>query len=135
MFSPIDGISMTIAPRKLVTGLKVNYKINSRIELVSYVQTHEYHNNGTEYHKIRDIYLCETGNAHGGNYFLSLETGIWIHQYFWAVTPISNEVVDYVCALAHCSKSSAGIKFGLRDGTEISVKLHDEIDKALDDKD
>ena len=70
------GVSETMSPRTIITGLIIDPKIHCRIQFGGYVQTHEFHNNitGTE-HKIGSLKLLPTGNEQGGYYFYILRIG------------------------------------------------------------
>ena len=135
MFPPTDGVSNTLSPRALVTGLQVDYKKYCRIEFGSYVQTHEEHDNSMGARTIGAIALRATGNAQGGHYFLSLTTGRRIHRHRWTELPMPADVIDRVHALARRSRAAIGLTFGWRDGTEILDEANEEYDHAIDDAD
>jgi hypothetical protein len=44
IYPPTDGVSRNINPRKLVTGVKIDYKKHIRAEFGEYVQVHKEHN-------------------------------------------------------------------------------------------
>jgi len=44
MFPVVDGISKTLSPKAIVTGVLPDY-LHCKLEFGSYVQTHENHNN------------------------------------------------------------------------------------------
>ena len=47
-FPHANGVSHTISPREVVTGLRIDYNKHCKYEFGEYVQTHEEHTNGME---------------------------------------------------------------------------------------
>jgi hypothetical protein len=45
IYLPTDGVSRNINSRKLITGVKIDYKKHIRAKFGEYVQVHEEHNN------------------------------------------------------------------------------------------
>ena len=45
IYPPKDGISRSINPRELITGVKIDYLKHIRAEFGEYVQVHEEHDN------------------------------------------------------------------------------------------
>jgi hypothetical protein len=56
------GISQTMSPRNIVTGLDVDYNKHCRIEFGQYVQTHEKHDNSMTTRTVGGLALRPTGN-------------------------------------------------------------------------
>jgi hypothetical protein len=133
MFPANDGISTMHSPRTIITGLQVDYKHHCRIEVGSYVQTHEQHDNTMRTRTIGAIALRPNGNSQGGYYFLSLSTGRRIDRQNWTELPMPNDVVDRVHTLARRDKAATGLTFGWRDGS--SVTDHDNDDDHMADPD
>jgi hypothetical protein len=75
MFPPEDGVSKTLSPRAIVTGLEADYNKHCRLEFGAYVQVHEEHDNTMQARTMGAIALRPTGNAQGSYYFYSLSTG------------------------------------------------------------
>jgi hypothetical protein len=94
------GVSQTLSPRTIVTGLHIDYTKHCRVAFGQYVQTHEKHNNSMEVRTIGALALQPTGNAQGGYYFYSLMSGQRIHRTRWTELPMPAEVQDRVHALA-----------------------------------
>jgi hypothetical protein len=60
------GISQTMSPRSITTGLDVDYNKHCRIEYGQYVQTHEKHDNSMVTRAVGALALRPTGNQQGG---------------------------------------------------------------------
>jgi hypothetical protein len=69
------GISQTMSPRSIVTGLNVDYNRHCQIEYGKYVQTHEKHDNSMVTRAMGALALRPAGNQQGGYYFYSLSSG------------------------------------------------------------
>ena len=117
MFPAHDGISTIHSPRAIVTGLQVDYHHHCRIEVGSYVQTHEQHDNTMRTRTVGAIALRPNGNSQGGYYFLSLSSGRRIDRQNWTELPMPDDVVDRVHTLARRDKA---VTFGWRDGTQVA---------------
>jgi hypothetical protein len=63
------GVSQTLNPRAVITGLSVDYNKHCRIEYGQYVQTHEKPNNSMATPIISTLALRPTGNQQDGYYF------------------------------------------------------------------
>jgi hypothetical protein len=94
------GVSQTLSPRNIVTGLGIDYTKHCRIVYGQYMQTHEKHNNLMTTCTVGALALCPTGNQQGGHYFYSLMTGMRLHRTHWTELPMPAEVKDRVHALA-----------------------------------
>ena len=119
MFPPSNVISMIIDPRTLVTVSQVDNKKHFRIEFGSGVQTHKEHDNGMVPQTIRAISLRSRGNSQVGYYFISLNTGIRIHQHHCMNLSMTNEVIYCVHFFALISKVAVILTFGRLYGTKI----------------
>jgi hypothetical protein len=133
MFPVNDGVSPTLGPRAIVTGVQADYQHHCKIEFGSYVQTHEQHDNSMKTRTIGAIALRPNGNSQGGYYFLSLTTGRRIDRRSWTELPMPNDIIDRVHVLARRDKSAPGLAFGWRDGTAITD--NDDGDDPMADPD
>jgi hypothetical protein len=133
MFPSNDGVSDTISPRGLVTGLKLDYNKHCRIAFGAYAQTHEEHDNTMATGTTGAIALRPMGNEQGGYYFMSLSTGRRLKRYQWTELPMPKEVIDRVHALARRSKANRNLKFAWRDGTLIEDADDDDDNDSLYD--
>jgi hypothetical protein len=128
-----DGVSDTISPRGLITGLKLDYNKHCRIAFGAYAQTHEEHDNIMATRTIGAITVRPMGNEQRGYYFMSLSTGKWLKRYQWTELPMPKEVIVRVHALARCSKANRNLKCAWRDGTLIEDENDGDDDDSLYD--
>jgi hypothetical protein len=68
MLPPDNGVSETLSPRALVTGLQLDYKRHCQLEFRSYVQVHEEHDNTMQTRTTGAIALRPSGNSQGRHY-------------------------------------------------------------------
>ncbi len=122
------GISQTLSPRTIVTGLVIDYVKHCKIEYGQYVQTHEKHDNTMAPRTIGAIALRPTGNQQGGYYFYSLMSGKRLHRTHWTELPMPSEVKDRVHALARRARAFRGLLFTNSDGNNL-----DDLDDNSDD--
>jgi hypothetical protein len=94
------GVSQTLSPRTIVTGLGIDYDKHCRVEYGQYVQTHEKHDTTMTPRTIGALALCPTGNQQGGYYFYSLMSGQRLHRTHWTELPMPAKVKDRVRGLA-----------------------------------
>ena len=96
------GISDTMSPASIVTGVPPPDFNQLKLEFGSYVQVFEA-NNPTNTPKARSpgaITLTPTGNANGDYFFLSLTTGACISRHQWTVLPMPESAIARVETLA-----------------------------------
>lgn len=117
-FPAVDGVSATISPRELVTGIAIDASKHCRLPFGSYVQTHEQHDNSMSSRTIGAITLRPTGNRQGGYYFFSLQTGRRIIRNKWTEIPMPADVIQRVHAMAE-SRMLSELVFADRENTEI----------------
>ena len=96
------GISDTLSPAAIVTGIGTPDFHNMRLEFGTYVQVFE-DNSPSNTPKARSmgaIALNPTGNAQGDYYFMSLSTGAKISRHQWQALPITDTAIARVEAIA-----------------------------------
>jgi hypothetical protein len=130
MFPSRDGISDTLSPHALMTGYTLDYAKHCRLELGSYVQMHEEHDNLMASRTTGAIALRPTGNCQGGYYFMSLSTGQKLTRNCWTALPIPQDVIDRVDTLGRRCNAAADLAFAWRDGTPI-LDLENGFDNDL----
>ena len=145
MFPRKGGISVTMSPRTLLTGLMMNYHRHCRLEFGEYVQTHEEHDNSLNPRTIGALALRPTGNVQGGYSFLSLTTGKVINHMRWTRIPMPQEVIDRVERMARQEHAGTTLLFEDRNHNEVvdldapddddSAYEHDAQDDEDDDDD
>ena len=119
MFLRKGGISQTMSPHTLLTGLTMNYNRHCRLECGEYVQTHEEHDNSLNPHSIGALALRPTGNVQGGYFFFSLTTGKVINRMQWTPIPMPKEVINRVERMARQEHAGTTLLFEDRDHNEI----------------
>jgi hypothetical protein len=116
---PNNGVSPTMTPRAIVTGLPVDYNAHCQIEFGAYAQTHEEHDNSMLSRTVGAVCLGPTGNAQGTYSFLSLSTGRKIDRRTWTELPMPAEVITRVHTLARRNKADSTLTFTRHDNSAI----------------
>ena len=135
MFPATDGISDSLSPRAIISGLKLDYNKHCKLEFGTYVQTHEEHDNSMASRTTGAIALRPTGNEQGGYYFMSLTTGRRLTRNRWTELPMPQDVIDRVHTLARRSRANRDLLFEWRDGTPIQDEDVAQGDSESDDDD
>jgi hypothetical protein len=99
-FPPTDGVTQNLSPREIITGLKIDCNKHVRAEFGEYVHVHEEHDNTMATRTAGAIATQPTGNAQGGHYFYSLNTGRMIDRQNWTPLPMPADVIARVTVLA-----------------------------------
>ena len=96
-FPPSDGISTTMSPRTIVTGLpNIDYnKLKIRTGLYAQVHINASITNTPKARTVGAIALYQA-DENGSWYFMSLETGERLHSNNWIEAPISDDVIRRV---------------------------------------
>ncbi|KAI2513611.1 Reverse transcriptase (RNA-dependent DNA polymerase) [Fragilaria crotonensis] len=96
-----NGISDTMSPATIVTGVGTpNYQC-MRIEFGTYAQVFEDNDpSNTLARSLGAIALTPTGNAQGDFYFLSLATGNKLSRHAWTPLPMTDTAIARVEAIA-----------------------------------
>jgi hypothetical protein len=71
-FPPEGGVSETLSPRAIVTGLEIDFVKHCQLEFGTYVQTREQSDNTMRTRTVGALAMRPTGNKQGGYYFFSL---------------------------------------------------------------
>jgi hypothetical protein len=103
MFPRADGVSDTMSPRTIVTGLTADYNTHCRVPIGAYCEVHN-ENDPSNTDKPRTshaIALKPTGNIQGSYHFLSLDTGKRVSRRRWTELPITTNVIACVHACVH----------------------------------
>jgi hypothetical protein len=96
------GVSATISPVSILTGVPTPDYHGMRVEIGSYAQVYEENDpsNTPRARSLGAIALTPTGNTQGDYYFLSLATGARISRHQWTELPITDTAIARVEALA-----------------------------------
>lgn len=119
-FPAQDGVSQSISPRELVTGVAIDAARHCVIAFGTYVQTHEQHDNSMQTRTIGAIALRPSGNVQGGHFFLSLQTGRRIIRNHWTEVPMPADVIDRIHHMATDAALNR-LRFGDREDEEVDV--------------
>lgn len=130
-FPTANGLSRTISPRELVTGVMLDASKHCVVPFGAYVQTHEEHDNTMSTRTIGAIALRPTGNAQGGHYFMSLETGRRINRNKWTEVPMPVDVIDRVNKMVKDTMNNR-LLFGNRNNVEVEEEV--TVDQSSDDE-
>lgn len=132
-FPARDGVSSSISPRELVSGVAIDATRHCVIPFGSYAQTHEQHDNSMTSRTIGALALRPTGNTQGGHHFFSLQTGRRIVRNRWTEVPMPMDVIERVNNMAENNFSNKLI-FGDRENNERSdSETVDQPDDSVDE--
>lgn len=123
-FPALDGVSAHMSPREIITGVPITAEKHCVIPFGAYVQTHEQHDNTMKSRTVGALALRPTGNAQGGHFFLSLQTGKRISRNRWTELPIPADVVRRVHQLADNAGGNR-LTFGDRANNEDGAHSND----------
>ena len=101
-----SGMSCTISTQTLMTGNKIDFNKNCKIEFGAYVEAYEkkFPLNSTQSHTEPVICLGPIGKLQCSYWFLNLRTVFHIKQHTFSLLPVSTRVIDRVQALANTNK-------------------------------
>ena len=102
MFPAVDGVSRSLSPATLVTGVPPPDFNTLRLEFGAYVQLFDdpAPSNTIRSRTFGAIVLTPTGNLQGDYYFLSLASGARLSRHRWVSLPIPDTAIARVEALA-----------------------------------
>lgn len=117
VFPSQDGVSNSMSPREIITGVPIDADKHCVIPFGAYAQTHEQHDKNMESRTIGAIALRPTGNAQEGHFFYNLQTGKHISRNRWTELPMPTEVVRRIHQMAK-SPNTNTLTFGNRNNGE-----------------
>ena len=102
LFPAHNGVSSSLSPLSIVTGVPPPDYASLRLEFGSYVQLFQDHSpsNTIAARTLGAIALTPTGNAHGDYHFLSLASGCRVSRHRWTALPMTDIAIARVEALA-----------------------------------
>ena len=127
------GVSRTIPPRQIVTGMKLDATKHCKFQFGDYVLAHNESDNTMKARANDAIYLRPTGSAAGGFYVFDLLTCRRVHRRSATAAHMTNNIIDTVHRIAEAEGSPIGITFG--DITNKSTILDIEVNHEPDDDD
>ena len=99
------GVSATISPRILVTGVRIDYLKNCRCPFGAYVHTHKKSDSTDTPRTVGAICLGPTCNIQGTYTFMNLSTGRRIYRKKWDELNTPEHVIKRVATLAKRDKA------------------------------
>ena len=101
-FAAPDGISTTLSPLTIVTGVPPPDYSHMKLQFGSYVQVFNDNQptNSMAPRTTGAIALSSVGNSKGDFYFLNLDTGDKLQRHQWTALPMPAEVIHQVSFLA-----------------------------------
>ena len=105
-FPALDGVSTTVSPLTIMTGVSAPDYNQLQLEFGSYAMVFEDNDptNTTKSRTTGAIVLTPTGNRQGDYYFMSLITGRRLARHQWTELPMPNGVIHAVEARAFDEK-------------------------------
>ena len=100
-FPSANGISTTISPQSILTGMNISFSCHYHLYFGQYAHNHEDGENLMKPCTLKALSLRPTGNYQGGQYFLNLQTGFLLTQYKWTTFPMSTRIKNVFCSMAH----------------------------------
>ena len=90
-FPPKGGVSSTVSPHNIMTGIQFDYNKHCKLQFGSYVQAHQEPSptNNQAARTVGAICLGPTGNILGSYKFLNFRTGKRITRRRWTTLPIN----------------------------------------------
>ena len=115
------GVSASIRPRTLLTGVKFDYKCHCKLAFGAYAQVHEENltTNSQQAQTLGAICLGPAGNLQGGYKFMNLRTGKKLTRRRWMALPMTQEVIDHVNKLGEAGGQTYLLTFHDRHGNSV----------------
>ena len=132
-----SGISKTISPRELITGIRLDANKHLQFQFGEYVLgLHNETDNTMEPRAIDAIYLRPTGNPNGGVYVLDLQSGRRVHRTRARGAHMTDVIIQRVETMAIAQGCPAGLLFGNAKGNTTILDVdYDDEDSAGDESD
>ena len=130
MFPHPNGISQTMSPWTILTGLQIEYTTHCQLEIGEYVQTHEEHDNSMETRTIGALSLRTRGNVQGGYFIFSLTTGRVLNCNRWTRLSMPNEVINCVHHMICQEKANHSLVFQNQNRELLSDQDDDDDDES-----
>ena len=136
---PKTSAAISVAPREMFFGRKVDYKRDCRAAFGDYVQAHEDNavTNNMQERTVGAIVLGPTGNVQGTYELLNLSTWKVIKRNSWTALPMPQYVIDVINMKASQDKKAVAMKdvnfrMGLYDIMDQQQANHQEDDDVVE---
>ena len=90
------GVSDTLIPQTIMTGLDIDYNKHCQVESGQYVHTQEEHGNGKETRTVAAVAFRPNGYAKGGYMFYSLSTDQMLDRTDWTELTMPDNMIKKV---------------------------------------
>ena len=127
LFPAVNGVSSTMGPTTILTGLPMPDISYFPLEFGDYVHTHDHPTITNQLTPARSTGAIALGpaNRNGGWHFMSLTTGFRILRYKWTVLPVTKDVITRVHELAFPSAANTSppqsLAFTWTDGSFVTL--------------
>ena len=117
-FPPKGGVSASISPRTLLTGVKLDYNCHCKLAFGAYAQVHGENlpKKSQQARTLGAICLGPSGNLQGGYKIMNLRTGKKLTHRRWTALPMPQEVIDCVNKLGEADRQPYILTFYDRHG-------------------
>ena len=110
-FPPKGGVSETLSPRVIMTGIKMDCKKHCRMPFGDCAQAYEKTDNNNSERTVGAICLGPSYNLQGGYNFMKLSSGKLIHRNQFYPCPITQDVIERVLEIGEIQKGPRGLQF------------------------
>ena len=120
-FPPKGGVSSSLSPRNIMTGIQFDYNKHCQLQFGDYVQAHQEPSptNTQASRTVGATCLGPTGNIQGSYKFMNLRTGKRVTRRRWTKLPMPQEVIDRVNQLGKADHQPELLTFYDRKGRSI----------------
>ena len=128
------GVSKTIPPREIMTGIRLDAGKHCRFQFGDYVLAHEETDNTMKPRATDCIYLHPTGTPDGAFMVLNLRTGQKVRRYSGTLAHMTDTIINRVEEIAECENMPSGITF--TDNNDVTIyDIETESIASADDDD
>ena len=127
------GVSDTIPPRQIITGIKLDAHKHCKFQFGDYLLAHNESDNTMKARATDSIFLRPTGHPNGGFYVFDLQSARRVHRRSATLAHMTDTIIDRVDAIAKQQDAPIGIMYG--DSHHTSTILDIETEDAPDDDD
>ena len=129
---PEHGVSVTMSPRELMTGVSLDANTHGRFQFGEYVMAHQDEtNNSLDPRALDTIYLRPSGNVQGGYWAYDVNSAHRVHRMHGTAMPMTDSIIERINSLG--KEYPEGIIFG--DANNENTILDFDITENEDDDD
>src|SRR5210317_1045814 len=127
---PKGGVSDTLAPRVIMTGIKMDHNKHCKIPFGDYAQVYEKTENNMNERTVGAICLGPSYNLQDGYKFYSLLTGKKLVRRQFTPCPMTQDVIDRVIELGEQQAGPHGLVFKDKRGNIVEQYIDEEASMA-----